>query len=134
MKRLGWFASSETKTPTEPIVWLGEDGILRVDYGDSPHIDGAMIEKIRQKHIALSDKPLPVMFMATGRPSSTKDGREAASTPEICNITTAVAFVTKSWYIRQLLDLYLTFDRPPYPAFVCETEEDAADWLIRYVY
>ena len=131
----GLFSRQETprSTYTEPEVWLGEDGILRVDYGDSPCIDAKMIETVRQKHVRIVQHPVPVIFLATGRPMSTSEGRQAAQSPDICAITTAIAFVTQSWYIQKLLDLYLTFEAPPYPAFVFRSEEDAADWLRRYV-
>lgn len=116
-----------------PKVWLGDDGILRIDHGVDPDLSLEMVKDAYEQHRALTTEPRPVILLASGHPRVHGEAKDFVRTPEVCALVTAIAYVADTWYIRYLVDLFLTFDRPPYPAYVCKSETEAAAWLKRFL-
>ena len=116
-----------------PIVTLRDDGIVCVDYGQSPVMSGPALMDILKQRLALCPAPTPVMAKVTGRPTIDGTLPAAVRSPDYCQQTLAVAYVTDSWYVRKLIHTHLTIDAPPYPMFVFATEEEAATCLSRYL-
>ncbi|MEH6461682.1 DUF7793 family protein [Chitinimonas sp. JJ19] len=116
-----------------PYVWLGEDGILRLDYGRNPRIDLEAIQSALRQHVAISTVPRPVLVKGQGMVTSTAEAEDYAATPEVMAVTTAVALMQPTTIARIAAKLYLTYRRPPYPCRAFDREADAIDWLLQYV-
>ena len=114
-------------------VWLGQDGILRIDHGPDPDFTLESVFDAYEQHRALTTEPRPVILMASGHPKVHAEAKEFVRSPEVCALVTAIAYVADTWYIRYLVDVFLMFDRPPYPAYVCKSEAEAAAWLKRFI-
>ncbi|MBL8506960.1 MAG: hypothetical protein JNM11_00740 [Chitinimonas sp.] len=59
-----------------PYVWLGEDGILRLDYGRNPRIDLEAIQSALRQHVAISTVPRPVLVKGQGMVTSTAEAED----------------------------------------------------------
>ncbi|HEY9102400.1 hypothetical protein [Chitinimonas sp.] len=116
-----------------PYVWLGEDGILRIDYGRHGRIDLSAIQSAYAQHMAITRQPLPVLIVGSGAVSSTSEAEDYANGPEVSAVTLALALVVSSPLMRLAAKLYLTYRKPPYPCRAFEDEAGALRWLSSYV-
>lgn len=114
-------------------VWLGDDGIVRVDYGNDPLLDLAAVKSAVAQRIALVGRPHPVMVIGGGHPHVTPDAKAYTRSAEVVQMTTAMAFVTESFWARNMVQLFRLFDAPPYPVYVFSDQIEAAAWLRRFV-
>ncbi|NLR76184.1 MULTISPECIES: STAS/SEC14 domain-containing protein [Leeia] len=118
---------------TESRVWLGEDGIVRIDHGVDPELSLDLIQRVFEARARLCPQPHPVMVLGRGRPKVSKEAKAFTQQAMVARMTTAIAYVADSYWIRNMVKLYLLFDTPPYPAFVVSSEAEAVAWLKRYV-
>ncbi|GAB3261715.1 DUF7793 family protein [Chitinimonas naiadis] len=116
-----------------PYVWLGEDGILRIDYGRHGQIDLAAIQSAYAQHMAITTRPLPVLIVGQGTMSSTPEAEDYANGPQVSAVTLALAFVVSSTVMRLAVKLYLTYRKPPYPCRAFEDEAAALAWLATFL-
>ncbi|WP_269531644.1 hypothetical protein [Chitinimonas sp. BJYL2] len=112
-----------------PKVWLGDDGILRVDYGYRPRIDEASMRSALEQHLAIGVYPVPVMIFGQGVMAGTTEAEVFGSGPEICEVTLAVGMVMSNALAMQAAKLYLRFRHPPYPCQAFSREAEALAWL-----
>lgn len=115
-----------------PYVWLGDDGILRIDYGRNPRIDLDAISSAYAQHWAISTIPRPVLITGQGMVTSTAEAEDFAASPAVMAMTTAVALMQPSVFSRLAATVYLTYRRPPYPCQAFDDEADAIAWLKGY--
>lgn len=116
-----------------PYVWLGDDGILRIDYGRNPRIDLEAISSAYAQHCAISTEPRPVLITGQGMVTSTSEAEDFAASPAVLAMTTAVALMQPSVFSRLAAKLYLTYRPPPYPCRAFDDEASALDWLKGYL-
>lgn len=116
-----------------PTVQLRTDGIMCIDYGHNPNLSGEGLAEVLRRRREISQLAMPVLVKVTGRPSIDSQLPKALRSSDYCSITTAVAYVTDSWHVRNLINTYLTVQKPPYPLFIFDTEEEALICLRRYV-
>lgn len=116
-----------------PYVWLGEDGILRIDYGRHGRIDLNAIQSAYAQHMAITRQALPVLIAGSGAVSSSAEAEDYANGPEVSAVTLALAMVVSSPLMRLAAKLYLTYRQPPYPCRAFEDEASALRWLAGYV-
>ena len=119
--------------PMSANVWLGEDGIVRVDYGNDPMLDLTVVQSAVAQRIALVGRPHPVMIIGGGHPHVTPAAKAYTRSAEVVKMTTAMAFVTESFWARNMVQLFRLFDAPPYPVYVFSDQIEAAAWLRRFV-
>ena len=116
-----------------PKVWLGDDGILRIDYGQHPKIDLDAIQSAYAQHIAISTEPRPIMVLGEGAVTATPEAEAFSNTAEVRAVTTAVALVTGASVIGRLLaQLFLSYRHPKYPCKIFESQAAAVEWLRQY--
>lgn len=119
--------------PDYPAVWLRDDGILRIDYGLHPRVDLAAIRSAHRQHLALADRPLPVLVTGRGTMTATPEAEAFSASPEVCAVTVAVAVVASNPLARMAVLLYRRYRRPPYPFQAFDSEEAALQWLARFL-
>ncbi|MCB6183956.1 hypothetical protein LIN78_10410 [Leeia sp. TBRC 13508] len=116
-----------------PEIIFREDGIVCVDHGYARTLTSEGVLEVLRIRREFSLKPMPLMIKMDGRPILDPKIISIVKSAEYCEVTPAVAYVTSSWYVRQLLDTYMTIQTPSYPLFVFEQEEEALAWLSRFV-
>ncbi|WP_374336999.1 hypothetical protein [Leeia sp.] len=116
-----------------PQVWLGADGIVRVDHGNDPLITLEDIQWAVARQQELADCPCPVIVFGSGRPSVPPEVKRYLSGPALCGVTSALAYVLEGWYLHHLFRLSLLYNRPQIPCFAFSNEPDAVAWLQRYL-
>lgn len=112
-----------------PKVWLGEDGILRIEHGRQNTIRLASIRSAYQQHIALSTRKRPVIVLVEGSARLPHDAALFAVSPEFCAVTSALAIITKSFLAKHFAQMFIRYHRPTYPLQVFSTEAEATVWL-----
>ncbi|WP_374351523.1 hypothetical protein [Chitinimonas sp.] len=116
-----------------PKVWLGDDGILRIDYGMRPRIELDAIRFAYQEHLRIAPRPLPVLILGQGTMAATPEAEAFSSGPEVRAVSRAVAVVVSNQLARMAVRFYLRFRPPSYPFRAFANQEEALAWLHQYV-
>jgi hypothetical protein len=116
-----------------PKVWLGEDGILRIDYGMRPRIELDAIRFAYQEHIRIAPRRLPVLILGAGAMAATPEAEAFSSGPEVHAVTCAVGLVVSNTLARMAVRFYLRFRAPTYPFKAFDDEAAAVEWLRQFV-
>jgi hypothetical protein len=113
-----------------PMVTLGDDGILRIDFSQYDRITLASMQYVHTRHVALCpDRKVPVLLKGKGVASVEYKAQRHLSSPEVVVGTSAGAIVVRSFLERHLARMFLIYHRPPYPVQVFSDEVDALAWL-----
>lgn len=116
-----------------PKIWLGDDGVLRIDYGMRPRIELEDIHHAYHEHLRLAPRPLPVLVLGRGMMAATPEVEAFSSGPEVRAVTRAVAVVMTNMLARVAVRFYLRFNPPAYPFRAFEDEAEALKWLVQFV-
>lgn len=116
-----------------PQVWLGTDGIVRVDHGDDPLIRLEDIQWAVSQQQALTGYLCPVIVFGRGRPHVPPEVKRYLASSALRGITSALAYVLEGWYLHHLFRLSLLYNPPQIPCFAFNNEPDAVAWLQRYL-
>ena len=113
-----------------PLVTLDTDGIIHLDYGACDGFTLAAIQYANARHRELRPGSKSPVLLTGGRVGNVEYGAQRyASSPEVCELTAAVAIVTRSFLERHLAKISLMYHRPPYPTHVFSAEPEARAWL-----
>ncbi len=117
-----------------PVITIGEDGVVRVDYGPCDRITLDAVRYVHDWRVANGPKHKIPALLVGGRVGSVEyQAQRFASSSEVCAVTSAVAFVVHSFLERHLARLFLMYHRPPYPTRVFEDEAAARAWLREFL-
>jgi len=117
-----------------PVIAIGEDGVVRVDYGPCDRITLDAVRYVHDWRMANGPKHKIPALLVGGRVSSVEyQAQRFASSAEVCAVTSAAAFVVQSFLERHLARLFFMYHRPPYPTRVFEDEIMARAWLRNYL-
>lgn len=135
MLSFGDLSSGETPLNTPyPRVWLGDDGIVRIDHGRETPITLESVCNVHQQRLALLQEKHPFIVLTTGSVRLTQDAKVFVSSPEVSAITTAGATVTTSLITRHFAQMFLRYYRTSHPLRVFATEAEAVAWLKDFVH
>ncbi|HJW81610.1 MAG TPA: STAS/SEC14 domain-containing protein [Acidiferrobacterales bacterium] len=113
-----------------PLVTLHADGIVQIDYSPCDRITFATAQYANARHRELSPGRKTPVLLTGGRVGNVEyRAQRHASSPEVCDVTAAVAVVTRSFLERHLAKMFLMYHRPPYPTRVFSAEPEARAWL-----
>ncbi len=113
-----------------PLVTLDADGIIHLDYGACDGFTLAAIQHANVRHKELRPGCKTPVLLTGGRVGNVEYAAQRyASSPEVCEVTAAVAIVTRSFLERHLAKISLMYHRPPYPTRVFSAEPEARAWL-----
>ena len=116
-----------------PEVWLGEDGILRIDYAAFSAITLGVVQSAYAQQRNISREKLPVLVRGGGVGSVDYAAQRYLSDPQICAITAACGMLVSTTLEKHLCQMFFAYHKPPYPTQMFVTEEDAVSWLKMYV-
>jgi hypothetical protein len=113
-----------------PLVTLHADGIVHLDYSPCDRITLEVVRHGNARHRELSPGRKTPVLLTGGRVGNVEyKAQRHASSPEVCDVTAAVAVVTRSFLERHLAKMFLMYHRPPYPMRVFSAEPEARAWL-----
>ena len=116
-----------------PEVWLGEDGILRIDYGAFSVITLGVVQNAYAQQRKISQEKLPVMIRGGGVGAVDYAAQRYASGPEMCAVTAARGVLVSTTLEKHLCQMFFAYHKPPYPIKMFTIEADAVSWLKTYV-
>lgn len=117
----------------EPKVWLGEDGIVRVDFGG---IGVVTLEHVKAELAArrgLGATPQVTLVKLPGVWRVDVQAAAFMSSLENVNMTAASGMVTESSLGNLAVRVFDLYHRPPFPWRVFSNDDDAAEWLRQFV-
>ena len=128
-------ARSPTIVPVAlPLVTVHADGIVQFDYSPCDRITLEVVQHGNARHRELSPGRKTPVLLTGGRVGKVDyKAQRFASTPEVCDVTSAIAIVTRSFLERHLAKMFLMYHRPPYPARVFGDEQEARAWLREFL-
>jgi len=116
-------------TDTEARVWLGEDGIVRIQYPQNFNLTLQVMQMVNQQHRQITTDKRPVLVYAESVASAEYEAQQFASTQQAIELTACLAIIVKSFFTRAMADLFMKFHKPPYPTRVFNHEKAALAWL-----
>ncbi|GMQ88369.1 MAG: hypothetical protein BMS9Abin08_1610 [Gammaproteobacteria bacterium] len=110
-------------------VWLGEDGIVRIEYPQDFNLTLQVMQAVNQQHRRITTDRRPVLVYAESVASAEYEAQQFASTEQAIELTTCLAIIVKSFFTRAMAELFMKFHKPPYPTRVFNDEKAALVWL-----
>ncbi|RRJ84939.1 hypothetical protein [Aestuariirhabdus litorea] len=120
---------SERTVTIEPRLWMGEDGIMRVDYGLHAHITLEAVREVAQRAYQLCPRPHLALVMGQRVAKVDTDALRFLQGEEYQRISVAVAVMTRTPLEKFLMRMYSTLHPPTYPVRGFTDEEEALRWL-----
>jgi hypothetical protein len=116
-----------------PRVWLGDDGVMRIDYGPNALITLDAIRSAYAQFVALSSVPRPILILGARAMNTTNEAEEFANGPQASSMAVALALLMQSNAARMAVNVYHSFRPPPYPIKAFLYEDEAVAWLRGFV-
>ncbi len=116
-------------TGSDARVWLGEDGIVRIEYPQNFNLTLQVMQTVNRKHREITTDKRPVLVYAESVASAEYEAQQFASTEQAIELTTCLAIIVKSFFTRAMAELFMRFHKPPYPTRVFNDEQAALAWL-----
>lgn len=117
----------------EPKVWLGDDGIVRVDFGG---IGVVTLEHVKAELAArrrIHTMPQVTLVRLPGVWRVDVQAAAFMSSLESVSMTIASGMVTDSSLGNLAVRVFDLYHRPPFPWRVFANDDDAAEWLRQYL-
>jgi len=106
------------------------DGIVVIDYGT----DLITVDRVKEafrRHLKLGRQgPEPVLVFGQASAGIKEEMIKFTASREVVEITSAVALVSESKITAVLGNLFIKFNRNPYPTRMFYNETDARKWLL----
>ncbi len=117
----------------DPKVWLGDDGILRVQYPQNCNLTLDIMELVHQRRLEITAEPCPLLVYADSVASAEYEAQQFASRQDVAALISGMGIIVKSAFTRAMSDLFMRFHKPPYPTRVFRDELPALEWLGQFL-
>jgi hypothetical protein len=117
----------------EPKVWLGEEGIVRVDFGGTGVVTLDLIKAELAARKRIGSTPQVTLVHLPGVWRVDVQAAAFISSLEMVSMTRASGMVTESSLGNLAVRVFDLYHRPPFPWRVFANEADAVDWLQQFV-
>lgn len=119
-------------TPCGKVHWMEEHDIMYVEYTQSLTVDD-LKEHMRlctQYFDKLNQGPqLMISDPRNVKSQPSKEVRDYLKTEEVYKYSKAVAIMVKGGLSKLIINIFLSFDKPPHPTKVFSEESKAIQWL-----
>ncbi|VAW78574.1 hypothetical protein MNBD_GAMMA15-616 [hydrothermal vent metagenome] len=115
-----------------PRIWLGEDGIMRIECPQDYHLTLEDMQALNRQHREISVECRPVLAYGESVAAADHDAQLYASSDEVIEVISAMAIIVRSFFTRAIADIFMKFHKPPYPTRLFSNEADALVWLQAY--
>lgn len=113
-----------------PLATLHGDGIMQIDFSPCDRVSLEVVQYGNARHRELRPGIKSPVLLTAGKVGILEyRAQRFASSPEVCEVTAAIAIVTRSFLERHLAKMFLVYHRPPYPTRVFSDEIEARVWL-----
>ena len=112
-----------------PHIWLGDDGVMRIRFPQDYHFTLDDIRELNRQHHEISEVCRPLLVYAESVAAAEHEAQQFASSQESVEVVSAMAIIVRSFFTRALADIFMRFNKPPYPTRVFTDEADALAWL-----
>ena len=118
---------------TTPEIVIGDDGIVRVDYGSTGVVTLDLVRAELEARRRLAPGMQILMVTLRGVWRVDVDAAAFMSSAEWCAATGASGMVVESSLGNMAMRVFELYHRPSYPFRICATEDDAVEWLAQYI-
>ncbi len=109
---------------------LRDDGIMEIKLKPSEDFSVNDLKEINKEIDLLGEgKAYPNLILIDHFFNADKDVRAYSATEESCINTIADAFVVKMLAVSFIGNFYISFNKPPRPSQIFNSEEEAVKWL-----
>ncbi len=115
-----------------PHIWLGDDGIMRIRFPQDYQLTLTDIRELNRQHHDISKVCRPLLVYAETVAAAEHEAQQFASSREAVEVVSAMAVIVRSFFTRALADIFMRFNKPPYPTQVFTNEAEALAWLEPY--
>lgn len=115
-----------------PRIWLGDDGIMRIECPQDYHLTLEDIQDLNRRHREISCEYRPLLAYGETVAAAEHEAQQFASNKEVVEVVSALAIIVNSFFTRALAEIFMKFHKPPYPTRVFNREADALAWLEPY--
>lgn len=119
-------------TQTDIKVWLGAEGVLRVDLASTSNLTIEILELSNKLHMDVYPGRLPILLKGPRVSRVGYDVQRFAAGSRISENTAALGIVTESLIAKHLAQMFMWYHSPPYPVKLFSDETAAIRWLKRY--
>jgi len=116
-----------------PKVWLGKEGILRVQYPQDFNLTLEVMELVHRKRLELMATPCPLLIYADTVASAEYEAQQFASREDVAELITGMGIIVRSVFTRAMSEIFMRFHRPPYPTRIFKDEQPALEWLTQFL-
>ena len=121
---------------TNSVIWFDEEGIL---YSQPKNLvtetsDEEILSEMEKFRAITGNKK--VCMIAEAHPGGSKPPKKeqrALIAKELSSVTKAMAVITTSALSRMIINLFFGFKPPDYPVKMFKNEQDAKDWIRKYL-
>ena len=112
-----------------PRIWLGDDGIMRVEFPQDYLFTLKDARDLNRRHREIRSECGPLLVYAMTVAEAEHEAKEFASSEDAVEVVNALAILVRSAFTRALADIFMKFNKPPYPTRVFTSEAEALEWL-----
>ncbi len=118
---------------TAPDIVIGDDGIVRVDYGTTGVVTFDLVRAELEARRGLAPGMQILMVLLQGVWRVDVEAAAFMSSAEWCAATGASGMVVESSLGNMAMRVFDLYHRPPYPFRIYGSEDDATEWLSQFV-
>lgn len=115
-----------------PRIWLGDDGIMRIEFPQDYHFTLEDVRDLNCRHREISCERRPLLAYSQSVAAAEHEAQQFASSEEVVEVVSALAIIVHSFFTRAMAEIFMKFHKPPYPTRVFTSEADALEWLEPY--
>ena len=119
--------------PPYPRVWLGDQGIVHIEFAPHSQISLELIQQACHKRLELIAEPSPVLIMAKKVSGYDIEATLYLSKEAVKDSNLAYAIVTDSFLTDFTAREFVKYHKPPTPVNIFRDEQDAVEWLLDFV-
>ncbi|TCK17218.1 hypothetical protein DFR30_0439 [Thiogranum longum] len=112
-----------------PRIWLGDDGIMRIEFPQDYLFTLKDVQELNRQHREIRSECGPLLVYAMSVAEAEHEAKEFASSDGAVEVVSAMAILVKSVFTRAMADIFMKFNKPPYPTRIFTSEADALAWL-----
>ena len=115
-------------------IWLGDDGIVRVEY--FPDVEETLAdakENIETIMKVSKRKKCPILVDGRNLKSITREARTYYAGEEAGKVVNVAVFLIRSPVNKIIGNFFMNFNKPKYPVKLFTSETDAIEWLKGFI-
>ena len=105
---------------------------MRIEFPQDYQLTLTDLSELNRRHREIRSEPGPLLVYAMSVAEAEYEAKQFASSEAAVGVVNAMAILVKSVFTRALAEIFLKFQKPPYPTRIFTREADALEWLESY--